>query len=171
MRKATVFLGIIAASILGVGAAGAALPVANGQPSMDHGQHQTGQRWHGHRSMELFRQLDLSEAQRASIRTFARENFRQMRPELAALRQKRMAFDDAVPGTAEYQAAANDLAHAEANAALARVLHKSDLRSKIYQTLTPAQKVQLATLRAQRKERRDWHRTHLQPAPSASTAS
>lgn len=169
MQKSFVSLGVLIAALVVTGGAMAATPAAANPAPMHQGWHHGGPHWHGRHSMELFRQLDLSQAQRASIHAFARQNFQTLRPELSALRQKRAAFDSALPGTPEYQAAANDLAHAEANLALARVLHKSDLRSKIYQTLTPAQKIQLATLRAQRKERRDWRRTHMQPAPSAAT--
>lgn len=168
MHKALVSLSVaIAATVMGA-PAGAATPAApparqNAPWAGGHGQR--------HHAMGVLRQLDLSQAQRASIRGYAKDGFQQARPEMAALRAKRAAFANAVPGTAAYQAAANDLAHAEANAALARTLRQSDLRSKIYQILTPAQRTQLATLQAQRRERQEWRRSHRQPAASDATAS
>lgn len=126
--------------------------------------------WSGRRPLGLFSQLDLTPTQRASIRQFRRESLEQIRPEVLALQRKEAAFNDAVPGTPEYRAAANDLAHAEADVALVRALHMSDLRSRIYHILTPTQKAQLATLRAQRRAQRAWQRTHRQPAAASSVA-
>lgn len=171
MQKAFVSLGAMIAATVIAGSAGAAPTAPPAPGSMQHFAHHAGAYWRGHRSMALFRQLDLTQAQRASIRDFAKAGFQQAHPEMLALRQKRAAFESAVPGTAAYQAASNDLAHAEANAALARALRRSDLRSRIYQLLTPAQRAQLATLQAQRQERRDWRRSHRQPMTSPAATS
>lgn len=159
----------VAAALL-AGAAVAAPPPSSGTtasgPRTDHVWHHSMHRgWHGDRWMGTLRQLDLTDAQRTGIRDLMRQGFQQARPEMTALREKRTAFEAATPGSAEYQAAANDLGHAEANAALARMLQRADLRTKVYQLLTPAQRTQLATLRAQRQERRQWQESHR---PSAS---
>jgi hypothetical protein len=38
------------------------------------------------------------------------QNFQQARPQLETLNQKRMAFENATPGSSQFQAAADDLA-------------------------------------------------------------
>ncbi len=173
MHKAFVSVGALIAAFAFTGTAGAATLAAS-NPGSNPGSvqpafHRAGSHWRRHRAEAWFRQLDLTPAQRASIHGFAKAGFQQLRPELLALRQNRAAFNRAVPGSAAYQAAANDLAHAEANAALARALRRADLRSQAYRILTPAQRTQLATLQAQRRERRDWRREHLQSVTSAAT--
>lgn len=175
MHKLLVPAVVMAASLTGTAMAFAAPPPAHPGTGPMPGhmwQHRGHGRWHGGHWMRTLRQLDLSTTQRASIRSMLRADFKEARPEMVALRQKRAAFEAATPGTAEYHAAANDLGHAEADAALTRMLHHADLRTKIYQLLTPAQRAQLATLRAQRQERRQWRESHRpNAAPGAASES
>jgi Spy/CpxP family protein refolding chaperone len=132
----------------------------------------------GHRGghhMKLFDQLNMTDAQRTSVRQLFQQIFEQARPEMQALRQKRMAFDNATPGSAAYQSAANDLAKAESNAAHAQVLRQAALRTKIYDLLTPEQRTQYATLRAQHQAKmKQWRESHMQKrsrnAPASSAA-
>ena len=138
------------------------------------GMSQSAKHRGGHH-MKLFDQLNLSETQRTSVRQLFRQNFEQARPEMQALRQKRTAFDNATPGSAAYQDAANDLAQAESNAAHAQVLRQAALRTRIYDLLTPEQRTQYATLRAQhRTKMKQWRESHMQkrsgPAPATSAA-
>lgn len=149
-------------------AATAAGAAANpGSQQATHRQwHRFGhQRWHGDHWMRTLRQLDLTDAQRTSIHQLVRVDLKQARPEMLALREKQLAFETATPGTPAYQAASNDLGQAAANAALARMLNRSKLRGQIYDLLTPAQRTQLATIQAQRAQRRDWERANR---PNAS---
>ena len=126
----------------------------------------------GGHHMKLFDQLNLSETQRASVHQLFQQNFEQARPEMQALRQKRMAFDNATPGSAAYQSAANDLAQAESNAAHAQVLRQAALRTKIYDLLTPVQRTQYATLRAQRQAKmKQWRESHMQKRAGSAPAS
>lgn len=135
--------------------------------------HGPSMRGHG-MGMGMWDQLDLSDTQRASIRQLRQQGFQQARPRMQALRQQRMALDNATPGSANYQTAANALAEAEANAARARVLSEADLRSRIYNVLTPAQRAKLASLREQRQAKmRQWREAHMQHqvAPASATAA
>ncbi len=136
--------------------------------------------WHGHRHAAMmgdhvYDKLNLTDAQRADIRQLTRQSIEQMKPQMQALHQKREAFEAALPGSAGYQAAANDLAQAEADAARARVLQRADLRARIYNVLTPAQRTQLANLRAQRMARvqqwKEFQQEHPLPSSSSSPSA
>lgn len=119
------------------------------------------------RPPNLFQQLNLTDSQKSSVRKLMRESFAKARPELQALQEKRMAFNQATPGSANYRAMANDLAQAQASAAHAEVLREADLRTKIYELLTPAQRQQLASIQAQRRAQIQ-QRRHARSAPAAS---
>lgn len=131
---------------------------------------------HGRHGMSMLDQLNLTDSQRTSVHQLMRQSFQEARPAVQTLRQKRMAFENATPGSAEFQTAANALAQAESSAAHARVLHQAELRTKIYNLLTPAQRTQLASLRAQHEAKmKQWRESHMQrhstnaPASSATT--
>lgn len=141
--------------------------------SMAQPMHQRGESMQkrDHR-MGMLDQLNLTDAQRTSIRELRQQSFTTARPAMQTLRQQRMAFERATPGSADYQTAANTLAQAEADAARTRVLREADLRGKIYNVLTPAQRTQLASLKEQREARmqkwRDAHMRHTMTPPAAS---
>ena len=113
----------------------------------------------------LFDQLGLTDAQRTSVRQLMQQNFQQARPEMQTLGQKRMAFENATPGTSQFQSAANDLAAAESSAAHDQVLRQADLRTKIYNLLTSEQRTKLASLIQQRQQEMQQRRA---AAPAAS---
>ena len=117
------------------------------------------------RAPNLFDELGLTDKQRASVRQAMQENFQQARPQLETLNQKRAAFNNATPGSSQFQAAANDLAQTESTAAHDEVLRQAALRTKIYNLLTSEQRTKLATLRAQAEQRA---RQQQQAAPAAS---
>jgi len=137
-------------------------------------KHRGGHHMNGHH-MKLLDQLNLSDTQRTSVHQLFQQNFEQARPDMQTLRQKRMAFDNATPGSSAYQSAANDLAQAESNAAHAQVLRQAELRTRIYNLLTPEQRTQYATLRAQHQAKmKQWRESHMQKrsgnAPASSAA-
>jgi Spy/CpxP family protein refolding chaperone len=137
-------------------------------------KHRGGHHMNGHH-MKLLDQLNLSDTQRTSVHQLFQQNFEQARPEMQTLRQKRMAFDNATPGSSAYQSAANDLAQAESNAAHAQVLRQAELRTRIYNLLTPEQRTQYATLHAQHQAKmKQWRESHMQKrsgnAPASSAA-
>jgi len=129
----------------------------------------------GGHHMNLVDQLNLTDTQRTSVRQFCQQNFEQARPEMQTLRRKRAAFDNATPGSSAYQSAANDLAQAESNAAHTRVLREAELRTRIFNLLTPEQRTQYATLRAQHDAKmKQWRESRMQKrsgnAPASSAA-
>lgn len=113
---------------------------------------------------DLFDQLGLTDAQRSSVRQLIQQSFQQAQPEMEALRQKRMAFDNATPGSSQFKAAANDLAETESSAVRAQVLRQADLRTRVYNLLTPEQRAKLTTLVSQRGQ-------GTQPRPANSPAA
>lgn len=163
MRKTFLLATALAATL-------ACTPIAFAQ-SAGHG-------WHGHHGMSadghLYAKLDLSDAQRAQIKQLVQRDFAQAKPQMQNLRQAREAYESATPGTASYQTAASNFAEAEADAARTRASNRAELRAQIYQLLMPAQRTQLADLKAQRAARiRQWkqfRQEHPMPA-SASTSA
>lgn len=160
---------VLAAALACSSLAFAAAPPPAGTATTGTSQHAKHRDGH---HMKLFDQLNLTDTQRTSVRQLFRQNFEQARPEMQALREKRMAFDNATPGSAAYQSAANDLARAESNAAHAQVLRQAALRTKIYDLLTPEQRTQYATLRAQhRTKMKQWRESHMQKPSGSAPAS
>jgi protein CpxP len=128
---------------------------------------------HGDGMRELSK-LDLTATQRTDIQQMMRQGRAEARPQMQALMQKRMAFEKATPGSADYQTAAEQLAQAEGQAAQERVTSHAALRTKIYNELTPAQRTQLASLRGERQARmQKWHakRAANKTATPASAAT
>jgi Spy/CpxP family protein refolding chaperone len=113
----------------------------------------------------LFDQLGLTDAQRTSVRQAMQQNFQQARPEMMSLRQKQLAFENATPGTSQFQSATSDLAAAESTAARNQVQRQADLRTKIYNLLTSEQRTKLASLIQQRQQEMQQRRA---AAPAAS---
>lgn len=123
------------------------------------------------RPMSLFDQLKLTDAQRASVREILRQNVEAARPEMQALRQRQIAFDTALPGSANYATLARDLGEAEANAARAQVARQAGARTKIYNLLTATQRTQLADIQAKRAaqmQQAEQERARRAAAPAAS---
>ncbi|MGH8183654.1 MAG: Spy/CpxP family protein refolding chaperone [Rhodanobacteraceae bacterium] len=116
------------------------------------------------RQESLFDQLGLTQSQRSSVRQLMEQAMQQARPKLQTLQQKRMAFDNATPGTSQFQSAANDLANAESSATRAQVLRQADLRTKVYNLLTAEQRSKLATLMSE-------HERQMQQRSAAPAAS
>mgnify|MGYP001548712287 CR=1 FL=1 len=137
---------------------------------------QAGHTWHGHHGMamggHMYDQLNLSDAQRTQIKQLTQQDFAQAKPQMQALRQAREAFEAAAPGTAGYQTAASNLAEAEADAARTRTTNRANLRAQVYQVLTPAQRTQLASLRAEHKaQMQQWRESHTQGGDAAAPGS
>jgi Spy/CpxP family protein refolding chaperone len=164
MRKTLISL--FAAAAIG----GSSLALATAGGGMGHGWH--GGHHHGMTAMHELARLNLSDAQRASIKQFAKQSFGQLKPEMEALRTQRKAFESMDPTSSGYQTATNNLARAEADLASARVIQRAALRAQIYNLLTPAQRTQLATDRAQRQARmqqwKDFQAQHPLPSSGAS---
>lgn len=160
MHKSTLRSAVLAAALACSTLAFAAAPPPAGTATT--GTSQPGKHRGGEHHMNLFDQLNLTDTQRTSVHQLFQQNFEQARPEMQALREKQAAFENATPGSAAYQSAANDLAQAESNAARARVLRQAELHTKIYNLLTPEQRTQYKALRAQHEAKmKQWRGSHM----------
>lgn len=147
-------------------AAPAPAPAGHGAGMQHHGGRSHGH-GHGHHGMG-FQKLNLTDAQRASVKQIMKDSFAQNRTQSQTLRQQRSAFASMTPDQVGYQAAAARLAQAEGDATRVRVQQKANVRAKIYAVLTPQQKADMATMRTEQQARREkWKEFRkAQPAPS-----
>jgi Spy/CpxP family protein refolding chaperone len=164
MRK-NITLGLILGSTLALATLAVAAPVGQ-DAGMDQGRHS-----HGHGHDMAFRKLDLTDAQRASIKQIVHASFAQNKTQWKALRQQRSAFESMTPDQVGYQAAAARLAQAEADATRVRVQQKATVRAQIYALLTPAQKAKMATMQTERQARREQWKQFRAEHPAASSTS
>lgn len=129
--------------------------------------------WHGggrgHGELASLNKLNLTDAQRASIKQIVQASFAQNKPQHEALRQQREAFESMTPGQVGYQAAAASLATAEGAATQQRVQQQATIRTQVYAVLTTAQKAQYATLQTQQQARKaQWEKFKAQNPVSAT---
>ncbi|MDO1528591.1 Spy/CpxP family protein refolding chaperone [Fulvimonas sp. R45] len=163
MRK-SLFHGLILGSALALG--GVAYAASDAAAPGPHAGWHHG---HGHHGMFALRKLDLSDAQKASIKQIMQNSFASTKAQRQALREQRRAFESLTPDQAGYQAAADRLAQAEADATRARVEQQASVRAQVYGVLTSAQKMKLASLKAEREQRmQEWKQFRAQHASGAS---
>jgi len=136
---------LIAAPNFALAEADAAPPEARGE----HGDRHPGGGHHGRHLggpfLRELRSLDLSEAQRSSIRNAVKASLDAGRSQHEALRGLQRRVLNTAPDSAGHAALVNQLADAEGNAARDRVQKAAALKSELYAMLTEAQKAQLIT--------------------------
>ena len=165
MRK-TILLGLTLASAVALSTFAVAAPAGG-----DHGG------WHGHGhghggQFMALQKLNLTDAQRASIKQIFTTSFAQGKTQRTALHQQRAAFESMTPDQVGYTAAASQLASAEATATQARVQQQANVRAQVYAVLTAPQKAQLATMKTQREARmQEWKQFRAQHASGAASSS
>ena len=167
MRKSTTF-GLILASAIAITTVAVAAPGAGGPGAGGPGG------WHSHGRGQLMalNKLNLTDAQRASIKQIIQTSFAQNKTQRQALRQQRSAFASMTPDQVGYQAAAASLAQAEGAAAQQRVQQRANLRAQVYAVLTASQKAQLATFQAQQQARKQqWEQFKAQHPVSSAASS
>ncbi|SFS02739.1 protein refolding chaperone Spy/CpxP family [Dyella sp. OK004] len=168
MRK-NLLLGLALASAMTL----TTVAVAAGQDGGFRGDHGHGHR--GHAMLAGMDKLNLTDAQRTSIKQLVKSSFEQNKSQRQNLRQQREAFEAMTPDQVGYQSAAATFAQAEASALQARIQQRAALRTQIYALLTPAQKTQLASLKAERQERKQqWEQfksQHPVSSPSGTTSA
>lgn len=127
---------------------------------------------HGHGQFMALGKLDLTDAQRASIKQIVQDSFARSKTQRQALRQQRSAFESMTPDQVGYQAAAASLAQTEGSAAQARVQQRANTNAQIYAVLTASQKAQLATLKTQQQARKQqWQQFKAQHPVSSTSAA
>jgi len=165
MRK-NITLGLILTSAMALTTLAVAAPAGQAD-GMHQGRHS---HWHG-QDMG-FKKLNLTDAQRASIKQIMQSSFAQNKTQWQALRQQRSAFESMTPDQVGYQAAAASLAQAEADATRVRVQQKATVRAQIYALLTSTQKAQMASMKQEKQARRaQWQQFKAQHATSSSSSS
>jgi periplasmic protein CpxP/Spy len=165
MRK-NITLGLILSSAMALTTLAVAAPAGQAD-----GMHQ-GRFSHRHGHDMGFEKLNLTDAQRASIKQIMQSSFAQNKTQWQALRQQRSAFESMTPDQVGYQAAAASLAQAEADATRVRVQQKATVRAQIYALLTSTQKAQLASMKQEKQARRQqWQQFKEQHPASSSTTS
>ncbi|MEO9080244.1 MAG: Spy/CpxP family protein refolding chaperone [Rhodanobacter sp.] len=166
MRKNTL-LGLALASALAIGSSVALAAPAGGTGHGGSHHGWSGHRDHGQRMM--LHKLNLSDAQKASVKQIISTSRTQNKAQRQALHQQRSAFESMTPNQVGYQSAATSLAQAEGQATQARVQQMANLRAQIYAVLTPQQQAQAATLKTQAQSRRaQWKQFQAEhPQPSA----
>lgn len=132
--------------------------------------------WHGHGghhgAFMALSKLNLTDAQRASIKQIMKTSFAQGKTQRQAVRQARQTFAALTPNQAGYQDAANQLAQAEAAATQQRVLQQAQVRAQVYAVLTPQQQAELATMKAQAQARRqEWQQFKAAHAAGSTSNS
>jgi Spy/CpxP family protein refolding chaperone len=109
--------------------------------------------WHHHHHHgmlgHVLKQLNLTDTQKASVKTLFQQTHATLKPQIQAVRADREALIAATPGSAAYTAAANKLATDAATAATARVQAETGLVTQVYGQLTDEQKATFATLQQQ----------------------
>ncbi|WP_293388759.1 Spy/CpxP family protein refolding chaperone [Nevskia sp.] len=112
------------------------------RPPHEKGRHGGPRRGAGPFMHEL-KSLDLSDAQRSSVRDAIKAQWQSARDERVAARQLHRNVEIAAPDSPGYSGLINQLADAEANEARDRVQKQAALKSQIFAMLTPAQKTAL----------------------------
>lgn len=144
MRK-NLIIGLALSSALTIGSFAVA---AQAGPQGGWGHHG------GQHGMMALHKLNLSDAQKASIKQIMQSSFAQNKGQRQALRQQRQAFAALKPTDPGYQSAAAALAQAEGAATTARVQQMANVRAQVYSVLTPTQQAQLTTMKAQQQARK-----------------
>ncbi|MGH8157003.1 MAG: Spy/CpxP family protein refolding chaperone [Rhodanobacter sp.] len=165
MRKST-SLGLILASAIAIATIAVAAPAAAQQGGWHgHGGHG------GHGQLMALNKLNLTDAQRASVKQIMQTSFAQNKTQRQALQQQRSAFESMTPDQVGYQAATTSLAQAEGAATQQRVQQRANVRAQIYAVLSTSQKAQLATLQAQQQARKQQWAQFKAQHPVSSTSS
>jgi len=151
MRKTFLLSGALLAATLAAGVSVSAIAFEGGHD----GRH------HGSPFIHELHELNLTDAQKASVKNLVKASFAQSKPQAQAFRQQREAFEALSPNDPNYASSASALAQAAATQASNRVTQLTTLKQQIFAVLTPAQQQQLAALEAKRAERRAaWKASH-----------
>ena len=146
---------LITAVIVAVAAGLAATVFAQG-PGWGHGRH-------GGRTLHwMTRQLNLTDAQQAQIKTIMKAEHTKIQPLMQQLRQNRQAQDASLTGSFD-EAKAQAFAASQAQIMTNVIVERERTKSQIYAVLTPEQRQKALELRQQRQQRRQqWMQKHQQ---------
>lgn len=130
--------------------------------------------WSGHRHGHmdyLARELNLTDAQKAQIKTMMQSQRTTLRPLMQQMGQNRLAMLNATAGGQFDQAKVQSIANQQAQIMAQLAVQKASLRSQIYnQVLTSDQKTKADQLRQNQIARINQHLQKLSESNSAATA-
>src|SRR5271156_4625080 len=113
------------------------------EPSGHHG-------WHHHRGpWHLLSKLDLSEAQKAQIKSIMTAAKPEMQSLHQQMRTNMQKLEQTQPSDANYSNIASQVSQTHGSLAAQMLTQQANVRVQIFKVLTPAQQTQLATLKAQ----------------------
>jgi Spy/CpxP family protein refolding chaperone len=121
-------------------------PPAAPQPGASHG-------WHHHHQHGFFKALNLSDAQKASIKTIFQTNGPQMKSLHEQLHANDLKLRQTQPNDPNYSNVVSQTASANAPIHQQIDTLKATIRQEVFAKLTPAQQTQLQTLEAQAEAR------------------
>jgi protein CpxP len=112
-------------------------------PSGHHG-------WHHHRGpWHLLSKLDLSDAQKAQIKSIMTAAKPEMQSLHQQMRTNMQKLEQTQPSDANYSTIASQVSQTHGSLSAQMMTQRANVRAQIFKVLTPAQQTQLATLRAQ----------------------
>lgn len=148
---------IIAIIAIGVLTLGAIFAIAQKSESKDtarngKGRHGFAGRGH-HRGGMMLRGLDLTDAQKAQVKTIMETNRAKVKPLMESMRANREALRSATENGKFDEAQVQSLANEQASLSAQLLVERTRVKSQVYQILTPEQKEKAATLRTEMKDR------------------
>jgi len=123
-------------------------------------------RHRGFMARRLARELNLSDAQRAQIKTIMQAEKPKLQPLMQQLHQSRMT-EQAAMGAQFDEAKARAYADQQARLMSDLMVERARIQSQIYSVLTPAQQQKMQQLRQERQQRMQQRLQQQQNAPAA----
>ena len=131
-------------------------PATTTPPAGQHG-------WHHHHHHSFLKQLNLTDAQKASIKTVFQTNGAQMKSLHQQLHANDLKLRQTQPSDPNYSNVVSQTASANAPIHQQIDTLKATIRQEIFAKLTPAQQTQLQTLEAQAEARHAAHAAGATP--------
>jgi Spy/CpxP family protein refolding chaperone len=126
-------------------------------------------RWHHHGEFGFLKQLNLTDAQKASIKAIMQTNGPQLKSLHEELRTNSTKLRQTQPDDPNYSNVVSQTASANASVHEQIDTLQANVRQEIYAKLTPEQKTQLKTLQAEAEARHAAHAAHAAGAVPPAT--
>jgi periplasmic protein CpxP/Spy len=144
--------GALAASAAGISIAAAADDAAV-TPPPPGGPHGGPHGWHHRGPGRLLSKLNLTDAQKAQVKTIMTNAGPQMKSIHEQMRANSLKLRQTQPNDANYANVVSEVSQANAGLHSQMTTQRAEVRASVFKVLTPAQQQQLAALEAQMQER------------------
>jgi periplasmic protein CpxP/Spy len=156
---------LLAAGALATGAAGISIATAADDaavsPPPPGGPHGGPHGWHHHGHGHLLSQLNLSDSQKAQVKTIMTNAFPQMKSIHQQMQANSLKLQQTQPNDGNYASVVSEVSSANATLHSQMTTQKAEVRASVFKILTPAQQQQLQTLEAQQQAKRAaWGASH-----------